>query len=186
MTPKGTELDFCHKSAHPMVQLCLCCRTFADGDLYRDPGLGGLARKPGQHSHTGIQCHISAFAHGHAASGVANQSSGSVLLHGDGPAGRANLTTVGKNNIGVDGSAEWTAPMGGAHSCWKRPDAERLCVGRALPAGVVDGVLSGEDNLGNGHKSVPLLEKRLDDGRQGLRGVEGGVVEQDNGPGLHL
>lgn len=29
---------------------------------------------------------------------------------------------------------------------------------RALPPGVVDGVLPGEDNLGNRHKGVPLLE----------------------------
>ena len=37
---------------------------------------------------------------------------------------------------------------------------------------MVNGILSGEDNL--------------DDGGQGLRGVQGGVVKQDNGAGLDL
>ena len=49
---------------------------------------------------------------------------------------------------------------------------------------MVDGVLPGENDLGDGDKGVALLEEGLDDGGQGLRGVEGGVVEQDNGPGL--
>ena len=57
---------------------------------------------------------------------------------------------------------------------------------RALPPGVVDGVLPGEDDLGDRDKGVALLEQSLDDSRQGLRGMEGGVVEQDNGPRLYL
>ena len=57
---------------------------------------------------------------------------------------------------------------------------------RALPAGVVDGVLPGEDDLRDGDKGVALLEKSLDDGGQGLGGVKGGVVKQDDGPRLHL
>lgn len=56
----------------------------------------------------------------------------------------------------------------------------------ALAAGVVDGVLPGEEDLGDGDEGVALLEKGLDDGGQGLRGVEGGVVEQDDGARLDL
>lgn len=51
---------------------------------------------------------------------------------------------------------------------------------------MVDGVFSRQDNLGDGHKGVPLLEEGLYDGGQRLRGVEGRVVEQDDGPGLDL
>ena len=51
---------------------------------------------------------------------------------------------------------------------------------------MVDGVLPREEDLGDGHEGIPLLEEGLDDGGQSLRGVLGGVVEQDNGPGLHL
>ena len=57
---------------------------------------------------------------------------------------------------------------------------------RALPPGVVDGVLPGENDLGDRDKGVALLEQGLDDGGQGLRGVEGGVVEQNNRTGLYL
>ena len=56
----------------------------------------------------------------------------------------------------------------------------------ALAAGVVDGVLPGEEDLGDGDEGVALLEKGLDDSGQGLGGVEGGVVEQDDGAGLNL
>ena len=57
---------------------------------------------------------------------------------------------------------------------------------RTLPAGVIDGVLPGENDLGNRDEGVALLEEGLDDGGQGLRGVEGGVVKEDDGAGLHL
>ena len=55
---------------------------------------------------------------------------------------------------------------------------------------VVDGVLLAagprQDELGDGHKGIALLQKSLDDAGQGLRGVEGGVVEQDDGARLDL
>ena len=58
---------------------------------------------------------------------------------------------------------------------------------RALAAGVVDdvvgAVLAGEDELADGHDVVALLDQILQDPGQGLRGVEGGVVEEDDGPG---
>ena len=57
---------------------------------------------------------------------------------------------------------------------------------RTLPAGVVDGVFPRQNDLGYGHEGIPLLEEGLDDGGQGLRRVEGGVVEQDDGAGLDL
>ena len=63
-------------------------------------------------------------------------------------------------------------------------------LGRALPPGVVDGVVgvvfAGEDQLRDGDEGVPLLEQGLQDAGQGLRRVDGRVVEQDNGAGLHL
>ena len=59
-----------------------------------------------------------------------------------------------------------------------------------MPAGVVDGVVgtaaAGQDELGDGHEGVALLEQALEDIRQSLRGVEGGVVEEDNGTRAHL
>ena len=58
-----------------------------------------------------------------------------------------------------------------------------LC--RTLAAGVINGILPGEDHLGDGYKGISLLEQALDDIRKGFRGMEGGVVEQDNGAGLH-
>jgi len=61
--------------------------------------------------------------------------------------------------------------------------------GTLLPR-VVDGVvhvtLAGEDELGDGHEGVALLEKGVDDAGEGLWGVLGGVVEQDDGPRLDL
>ena len=58
---------------------------------------------------------------------------------------------------------------------------------RALAAGVVDGVvgtaLAGEDQLTDGNDIVALLDQILQDPGQGLRGVEGGVVEEDDGTG---
>lgn len=49
---------------------------------------------------------------------------------------------------------------------------------------MVDGVGLGEDDLGDRDKGISLLEKRLKDTGQGLGRVEGGVVEQDDRPGL--
>ena len=79
-------------------------------------------------------------------------------------------------------------------SCVKEavPRDGLLCALRlgALLAGMVDGVirvvLSGENELRDGNKGVALLEQSLQNGGQGLGGVKGGVVKQDNGPGLYL
>ena len=57
---------------------------------------------------------------------------------------------------------------------------------RELAAGVVDGVLPLQDKLREGHHRVPLLYHPLQYPRQGLRGVEGGVVEQHDAPRPHL
>ena len=57
---------------------------------------------------------------------------------------------------------------------------------RELPAGVVDGILPLQNELGDGHHHVPLLYHPLQYPRQGLRGVEGGVVEQHDAPRPHL
>lgn len=60
----------------------------------------------------------------------------------------------------------------------------------ALAAGVVQGEvlarLPGEDELAHGDDVVALLEQVLQNPRQGLGGVEGGVVEEDDGPGAHV
>ncbi len=60
----------------------------------------------------------------------------------------------------------------------------------ALAAGVVQGEvlarLPGEDELAHGDDVVALLEQIFQDTRQGLGGVEGGVVEEDDGPGAHV
>ena len=60
----------------------------------------------------------------------------------------------------------------------------------ALPARMVDGVvlpvLPGQDQLGNGHESVSLLQQRLDNGRQRLRRMKGRIVEQYNRSWLRL
>ena len=57
---------------------------------------------------------------------------------------------------------------------------------RTLPPGVVDGVFPIQDHLGNGHKSVTLLNEGSQDGRQGLRRVLGRIMEQNDGAGLDL
>ena len=57
---------------------------------------------------------------------------------------------------------------------------------RALPACVVDGVLPGKYNLGDGDKGVAFLEQRLQNGGLSLWGVDGGIVEENDGARLHL
>ena len=52
--------------------------------------------------------------------------------------------------------------------------------------GVVGAAGAGQDELGDGDKGVALPEQGLQNGGQGLRGVEGGVVEEYDGPGLYL
>ncbi len=44
---------------------------------------------------------------------------------------------------------------------------------RALPPGVVDGIVAGEDQLGDGDEGVALLSELFQDGGQGLGGMEG-------------
>ena len=51
---------------------------------------------------------------------------------------------------------------------------------------MVDGIGIGQNELGDGDEGVPILQQGLEDGGQSLRGVEGGVVEEHNGAGLHL
>ena len=66
----------------------------------------------------------------------------------------------------------------------------RLCqqtlLSRALPAGMIDGVLPFQNDLRNGDKGVSLLQQAFNDPRQRLRGVLGSIVEQHNRPGAHL
>ena len=60
----------------------------------------------------------------------------------------------------------------------------------ALAAGVIYGIICAaftrQNDLGNGHKGIAILQQRLDNTRQGLRGVEGSVMEQNNGTRLYL
>jgi len=47
------------------------------------------------------------------------------------------------------------------------------------------GIIGARQNkLGDGDKGVALLQEGLQDSRKGLRGVLGGVVEEDDGAGL--
>ena len=59
---------------------------------------------------------------------------------------------------------------------------------RKLAAGVVDGVVHvvfpGENQLGDGDEGVASCSRVSEDGGQGLGGMEGGVVEENDGPGL--
>lgn len=57
---------------------------------------------------------------------------------------------------------------------------------RRLPAGVVDGIVFGIDQLPDGHHGVAVLVHVFQDGGQGFGGMEGGVVEQDDAPGLQM
>lgn len=61
-----------------------------------------------------------------------------------------------------------------------------LALTGALPPGMVDGVLPVQNQLGDGHKGVSLLGQLFQNGRQRLRGVEGGVVKEHDGPRPHL
>ena len=61
-----------------------------------------------------------------------------------------------------------------------------LLIRWTLPPGVVDGIVPSKDDLGDGDKGVSLLQQALNNAGQGLRGVLGGVVEQDNGAGADL
>ena len=49
---------------------------------------------------------------------------------------------------------------------------------------MVDGVIAGQQKLGDGEEGVVLLQQCLDDAGQCLRGVQGGIVKQNDGAGL--
>ena len=51
---------------------------------------------------------------------------------------------------------------------------------------MVDGVFSVQNDLRDGHKGIPILKQGFDDAGQGLRGMQCGIVEQDDGAGLHF
>lgn len=57
---------------------------------------------------------------------------------------------------------------------------------RELPAGVVNGVGLGQDQPGDGHHSVAIVDEAGEDGGQRLRRVQRGVVEQHDAAGLDL
>lgn len=51
---------------------------------------------------------------------------------------------------------------------------------------MVNSVLPRENDLRDRYEGVALLEESLNNGGQGLRSVQGGVMEQNNGPRLDL
>ena len=55
-----------------------------------------------------------------------------------------------------------------------------------LAAGVVDGIVSGIDQLRDGDDGEAVPDEGFQDPGQGLRGVEGRVVEQHDAARLHL
>ena len=61
-----------------------------------------------------------------------------------------------------------------------------FCSRRTLPPGVVDGIFSVEQDLGDGEEGIAVLEELFQDGGKRFRSVLGGVVEQHDGAGLHL
>ena len=52
--------------------------------------------------------------------------------------------------------------------------------------GVVDGVVTGEDQLRYGDEGIAFLNQAFDDSREGLRCIFCGVVEEDDGARLDL
>lgn len=57
---------------------------------------------------------------------------------------------------------------------------------RELPTGVVDGVGLGQDQPGDGHHSVAIVDEAGEDGGQRLRCMQRSVVEQHDAAGLDL
>ena len=51
---------------------------------------------------------------------------------------------------------------------------------------MVDGVGRVEDQLADGHHGVAIVDEAAEDGGEGLRRVQRGVVEQDDAAGLDL
>lgn len=54
----------------------------------------------------------------------------------------------------------------------------------ALPSGMIDGVVTLQDDLGDRQEGIAVFQQSLNDARQRFRGVLGSVVEQDDGAGL--
>ena len=67
---------------------------------------------------------------------------------------------------------------------------KRLGGDGALPACVVDGVVGAvfpvQNQLADGDDLIAFSQQIFQDVGQGLRGMEGGVVEEHNGPGPTL
>ena len=72
-----------------------------------------------------------------------------------------------------------------APACYVRLCGGR-CLRRELPPRVVDGVVTCQDQLADGQHGVALVDEILQNPRQRLRRVEGGIVEQHDAPRLHL
>ena len=51
---------------------------------------------------------------------------------------------------------------------------------------MVDGIVPRQDQLTDGQHGVALVDKILQNSRQCLRRMEGGIVEQNDTAGLHL
>ena len=51
---------------------------------------------------------------------------------------------------------------------------------------MVDGVFSGQDDLGDGDKRVSIPQQRFNNAGQRFRCVQSGVVEQHDGAGLYF
>ena len=58
------------------------------------------------------------------------------------------------------------------------------CLRRELTAGVVDGVGGLKYQLADGDHGVAVIDEAAEDGGEGLRRVQRGVVEQDDAAGL--
>lgn len=57
---------------------------------------------------------------------------------------------------------------------------------RALPPGMVDGIIAGEDQLRDGHEGIALLGELFQDRGQGLGGVESRIMKENDGPRAYL
>ena len=69
-------------------------------------------------------------------------------------------------------------------------ETERFTLRGTLAACVVDGVvgvvLPGQDQLGDGHKGVALLDQGLQDSGQSFRRMQCGIVKENDGTWLDL
>ena len=51
---------------------------------------------------------------------------------------------------------------------------------------MVNGVVSVQDDLGNGEEGIAVFQERFEDTGEGFGGMLGGVVEEHDGAGLNL